>query len=95
MKSLSIGLKKIIVFTVVTIVVSLGYYVYARSLYPAIPERETFLTEIGEGFGEFGLWLLLFIYARTGIKLLLGKGAISKRILPSILHHWMLSPFKA
>ncbi|CAC9581829.1 hypothetical protein BHECKSOX_417 [Bathymodiolus heckerae thiotrophic gill symbiont] len=27
------------------------------------------------------LWLLLFIYARTLIKLALGKGALSKRIL--------------
>ncbi len=95
MKSLSIGLKKIIVFTAVTIVVSLGYYIYARSLYPATPERETFLTEIGEGFGEFGLWLLLFIYARTGIKLLLGKGAISKRILPEYSPPLDAKPFQS
>jgi hypothetical protein len=47
-----------------------------------VEENETFLSEIGEGFGEIGLWLLLFIYARTLIKLLLDKGAISKRMLP-------------
>jgi len=28
------------------------------------------------------LWLLIFIYSRTLLKLALGKGAISKRILP-------------
>ncbi len=28
-------------------------------------ERETFLSEIGEGLGGVGLWLLLFMYGRT------------------------------
>ena len=51
-------------------------------MYPPAEEHETFLTEIGEGFGEIGLSLLLFIYSRTLIKLLLGKGAMAKRILP-------------
>jgi hypothetical protein len=82
MKTISKGLKKILIFTGATFVISIGYYIYARSLYPPTPERETFLTELGEGLGEIGLWLLLFIYARTTLKLLLGKGALSKRILP-------------
>ncbi|WP_421869616.1 hypothetical protein [Motiliproteus sp.] len=76
------GLRKVVVFTLATTVLSLGYYLYARSVYPPTPEHETFLSEIGEGIGEIGLWLLLFIYARTLIKLVLGKGALSKRILP-------------
>lgn len=82
MKLLSTGLKRIFVFTAIVSVVSIGYYIYALFQYLPVGENETFLSEIGEGFGEVGLWLLLFIYARTLIKLLLGKGAISKRMLP-------------
>lgn len=82
MKPLSKGLKRIIIFTAIVAVISIGYYSYALFLYAPVEESETFLSEVGEGFGEIGLWLLLFIYSRTLIKLLLGKGAISKRILP-------------
>ena len=82
MQPLSKGLKRIFVFTAGIVIISVSYYFYVLFLYPPLEERETFLSEIGEGFGEIGLWLLLFIYARTLIKLLLGKGAISKRILP-------------
>ena len=82
MKPLSKGLKKILIFTVVIATLSIGYYFYALFLYPPVEESETFLSEIGESFGEVGLWVLLFIYFRTLIKLLLGKGPISKRILP-------------
>ncbi len=82
MKSISYELKKILVFTTATVVLSVGYYIYISIKYPPIPEHETFLSELGEGIGEIGLWLLLFIYARTALKLALGKGALSKRILP-------------
>lgn len=82
MKALSKGLKRILVFTIVIVIISISYYIYALVLYPPVEERETLLSELGEGFGEIGLWVLLFIYSRTLIKLLLGKGAISKRILP-------------
>jgi len=82
MKPLPKGLKKIFIFTAIVAVISIGYYLYALVKYPPIEENETFLSEIGEGFGEIGLWLLLFIYARTLVKLLLGKGALSKRLLP-------------
>ena len=82
MKTLSTELKKILLFTVATIVISGGYYFYISFHYPPIPEHETFLSELGEGLGEIGLWLLLFIYTRTTLKLALGKGALSKRILP-------------
>ena len=82
MKPLSRGLKRILIFTTVVATISIGYYLYALFLYPPVEERETFLSEIGESFGEMGLWLLLFIYFRTLIKLLLGKGTISKRLLP-------------
>ena len=82
MKPLSTGLKKILIFTAVVVALSTGYYLYALFLYPPVEESETFLSEIGEAFGEVGLWILLFIYFRTLLKLLIGKGAISKRILP-------------
>ena len=82
MKSFPKGLKRIIIFTIVIATLSIGYYFYALFLYPPIEESETFLSELGESFGEVGLWVLLFIYLRTLIKLLLGKGPVSKRILP-------------
>jgi hypothetical protein len=82
MKSMSRELKKIIAFTLITTLISIAYYLYIATFYPPIPEHETFLTELGEGIGEIALWILLFIYARTVIKLALGKGALSRRILP-------------
>ncbi len=82
MKPLSAGLKRLLLFTAAVCVISVGYYVYALFAYTPTEENETFLTEIGEGLGEVALWLLLFIYMRTVMKLLLGKGPIAKRILP-------------
>lgn len=74
--------KGILIYAVTVFIVSLVYFIYAYNTYPAIAENETFLSEIGEGFGEIGLWALLFIYARTLLKLLMGKGALAKRLLP-------------
>lgn len=82
MKPISKGIKKVLVFTAAVSIISIGYYIYALFRYEPVEESETFLSEVGEGFGEIGLWLLLFIYTRTLIKLLLGKGPIAKRILP-------------
>ena len=76
------GIKKVILFAAAVFVISLVYYVYAYTAYPPIPENETFWTEVGEGFGEIGLYGLLFIYARTLLKIILGKGAIAHRLLP-------------
>ncbi len=74
--------KGILIYTATVLLVSVVYFIYAYNVYPPIEERETFLSEIGEGFGEIGLWALLFIYARTLLKLLMGKDALAKRILP-------------
>ena len=74
--------RGILIYAATLMVLSTGYYIYAHTIYPATPERETFLVEIGEGLGEIGLWALLFIYARTLLKMLMGKGSIAKRILP-------------
>jgi hypothetical protein len=77
-----IRIKGILIYTGIVLIVSAGYFIYAHTTYPPTPERETFLSEIGEGFGEVGLWLLLFIYARTLLKLVIGKGRLAQRILP-------------
>ena len=74
--------KKLIFYTLVVLFVSIVYFIYAYTMYPATPENETFLSEIGEGFGTLGLWGLLFIYGRTVLKLLIGKGTLAKRLLP-------------
>ncbi|MDX1352950.1 MAG: hypothetical protein R3254_08055, partial [Thiomicrorhabdus sp.] len=73
MKPVSKELKKVLLFTVIVSITSISYFIYAFFIYPPVEESETFFSEIGEGFGEIGLWLLLFIYARTVIKLILGR----------------------
>lgn len=82
MKKLSYELKKILFFSAATLLLSLAYYGYISVNYKPVPENETYFSEIGEAIGEVALWLLAFIYARTVLKLVLGKGALSKRILP-------------
>lgn len=74
--------RGILIYAAAVMILSIGYYAYAYTVYPPTPERETFLSEIGEGLGEIGLWALLFIYARTLLKMLMGEGSIAKRILP-------------
>jgi len=76
------SIKGILIYTAIILFASIVYFVYAYTIYPPVPENETFLSEVGEGFGEVGLWALLFIYARTILKLVMGKGALAKRILP-------------
>lgn len=76
------GFKSVVLFTAMVFIISLVYGVYVYNVYPPIPENETFWSEIGEGFGEIGLFGLLFIYARTLMKVFLGKGRIAQRLLP-------------
>jgi hypothetical protein len=76
------SVKGILLYTGIVFAVSAGYFIYVYTVYPPTPERETFLSEIGEGFGEMGLWTLLFIYTRTVLKLVMGKGTLARRILP-------------
>lgn len=82
MKPISKGLMNIFIFTTIVTVTSITYYIYAYFRYSPVEKSETLFSEIGESLGEIGLWLLLFIYFRTLIKIMFGKGAISKRILP-------------
>ncbi len=74
--------KGIGIYTAIVLFVSIAYFIYAKSVYPPVEDNETFLSEIGEGFGEIGLWALIFIYARTVLKLLMGKGEYARRLLP-------------
>ena len=76
------SIKGILIYTAIVLLTSVVYFIYAYNVYPPVAESESFLSEIGEGFGEVGLWALLFIYARTLLKLLMGKGELAKRILP-------------
>ena len=76
------SIKGILIYTATVLLTSVAYFIYAYNVYPPVAEHETFLSEIGEGFGEAGLWLLLFIYARTVLKLLMGNGEAAKRLLP-------------
>ncbi len=74
--------KGILIYTAIVISVSIAYFIYAYMVYPPIDESETFLSEVGEGLGEIGLFALLFIYGRTILKLLMGEGKLSRRLLP-------------
>jgi len=76
------SIKGFLIYTGIVLFVSIKYYLYAYAVYSPTPERETFLSEIGEGFGSVGLWALLFIYARTVLKLAIGKNKFTDRILP-------------
>ena len=92
MRGLSPGLQRLAVFTAGVIAVSAAYYLYAYFHYAPVKESETFLEEMGEAFGELGLWLLCVIYLRTAAKLVLGKGAIARRLLPDYSLPVSLSP---
>jgi hypothetical protein len=68
--------------TSIIFVLSIIYYAYVVTFHPPSPERETFISEIGEEVGEVALWAFYVIYLRTLLKLLLAKGSLSKRLLP-------------
>lgn len=74
--------KGILIYTAIVMSISMAYFIYAFMVYPPIEESETFLSEVGEGLGEIGLFALLFIYGRTVLKLLMGEGKLSQRLLP-------------
>ncbi len=76
------NIRNILIYTCVIALVSLVYFIYAYSVHPIPEERETFLTEMGEGFGKIGLAMLVFIYFRTLLKLFLGQGKLAQRLLP-------------
>jgi hypothetical protein len=79
---MSASLRKLLIYTGLVVAISVAYFVYAFTQFSQTTERETFLSELGEGVGELAMWALVFIYLRTALKLVMGKGAISRRLLP-------------
>ena len=75
-------IRDFLIYTTIVLALSIAYFIYAYAVYAPIPEKETFITEIGEELGEISLWALLFIYARTVLKLIMGKGRLANRLLP-------------
>jgi len=75
-------LKNVLVFSIVVFIFSFSYFLYVSSEGDANPHEETYLDEIGEGFGGLGLAALALIYGRTVLKLSLGKGGFAQRIIP-------------
>ncbi len=65
---------------------SLAYFLYLFIGHPPGPEKETILTGIGEVFGSIGSWLFIIIYGRTLLKLSIGKGSISQRVIPEFAY---------
>lgn len=88
------SIRGILIYAVTVLLLAVVYFLYAFLAYPPVPERDTFFSELGEGFGEVGLWALLFIYARTILKLLLGKGALARRLLPDYTPPAAASPLR-
>jgi hypothetical protein len=79
---MSTSLQKLLLYTGLVAGSSVAYYIYAFIQMPKATEHETFLSELGEGVGELAMWALIFIYFRTALKLVMGKGPISRRLLP-------------
>ena len=87
------GIRGVLIYTAVVFAISAVYFIYAYSVYPTVPERETFLSEIGEELGNIGLFGLLLIYGRSVLKLVLGKGRIAQRLLPDYSSKLQISLF--
>jgi hypothetical protein len=79
---MSPALRRLIGYSCVIFAIAVGYYIYVVSTHPPSRMRETFLSEIGEGIGEIAMWTLVAIYFRTVVKLTLGKGPLSRRLMP-------------
>jgi len=80
---MSKGLKTFLAYSAAVLALSVAYSGYVLWSHPPSPERETFLSEVGEGIGEVALWVFVFIYVRTAVKLFMGKGPLARRLLPN------------
>ena len=87
-------LKNILIFTASVFLASLGYFLAIYPNRPEDPEHETFLHEIGEVFGTFGIWALVIIYGRTLVKLAVGRGGLAQRLVPDEYDISAITPFK-
>lgn len=77
-------LQGTLLYTLVVLLIAVGYFVYLSNVYAPGPEQETLFSEVGEALGEVALWLMLLIYARTLLKLAVGRGPIVQRVVPEI-----------
>ena len=80
--TMSTHLKRLLIYTAIITLIATGYAGYMLLTHNMTPEQETRLSEIGEIIGETALWLFVFIYLRTVLKLIMGKGPIARRLLP-------------
>ncbi len=83
--------QQLIAYTLGITTLSVVYFAYAWFSAPPLQERETFLSEVGEGLGNIAMWAILFIYARTLLKLIVGKGKLSERLIPEYAHQTTVS----
>ncbi|PLA74898.1 hypothetical protein CYQ88_03060 [Hydrogenovibrio sp. SC-1] len=79
------SLHKLVVYTFITFLIAIGYY-WTMQGYSHPDHPETFLNEVGEEIGEVALWLLVFIYARTLLKLMSAKGSFAQRLIPGSIN---------
>ena len=87
-------LKQLLLFTACVFLTSLGYFLYIFPNRPEDSEHETFLREMGEVFGTFGVWALVIIYGRTLVKLAIGQGGFAQRLVPDEVDVSAIFPFK-
>ena len=87
-------IKKLSLYTLGIVLTSAVYYVYLRMNLAQHVERETRLSEIGEGLGEIALWAFVIIYGRTLLKLIMGRGGFGERILPDYVYESSLPLYK-
>lgn len=72
----------IIPFTIVITGLSLLLFFYLYLGREPIAEVHGFRKELAEGFGSMGLWALLLIYGRSGMKMMLNDGSFLQRFIP-------------
>jgi len=89
------SLKSFAIYSIGVTVVSIAYYAYAYLVYPPIAEKETWVSEVGEEFGEVALLGLVLIYGRTAIKLLLSKEIVFNHIFARPLISGVTGLFEA
>lgn len=93
-KPLDQKFRNLLWYSVGIFTLSFIYFIYVWLQAPVVGESETFLTEIGEGLGTAALWAIVFIYGRTLLKLLIGKGKLSQRLIPESAHTPAMSVWK-
>jgi len=87
-------LKNLLLFTASVFLLSLGYFLAIYPNRPEDPEHETFLRDLGEVFGTFGIWALAIIYGRTLLKLAFGQGGFVQRLVQDEYAVSTIPPFK-